>query len=209
MIANADSGYSKIIFRLLAFAWQLAYWRSIDANHANLSLANFHMDSFLDWSFGASSTELGWPLLIQKFICLNDRVLHKLATGLLLFLHSRNLTGILPHLKRMRVDLLNIGDLNSLKYLITKVLRGLLLLLLLGQTAERWLTQGWFWDNLLLIFSSLSSFLFSLFTASFFLFALPTGGFYRWVLPSYGGGNQRLWTMCNSLQPKNHQALWS
>jgi hypothetical protein len=24
-IANADSGYSKIIFRLLAFAWQLAY----------------------------------------------------------------------------------------------------------------------------------------------------------------------------------------
>jgi hypothetical protein len=22
---NADSGYSKIIFRLLAFAWQLAY----------------------------------------------------------------------------------------------------------------------------------------------------------------------------------------
>jgi hypothetical protein len=31
-IANADSGYSKIIFSLLAFAWQLAYWRSIDAN---------------------------------------------------------------------------------------------------------------------------------------------------------------------------------
>jgi hypothetical protein len=32
MIANADSGYSKIIFRLLAFAWQLAYGGSIDAN---------------------------------------------------------------------------------------------------------------------------------------------------------------------------------
>jgi hypothetical protein len=30
---------------------------------------------------------------------LDDRVLHKLATGLLLFLHSRNLTGTLPHLK--------------------------------------------------------------------------------------------------------------
>jgi hypothetical protein len=25
LIANVDSGYSKIIFRLLAFAWQLAY----------------------------------------------------------------------------------------------------------------------------------------------------------------------------------------
>jgi hypothetical protein len=25
LIANADSGYSKIIFKLLAFAWQLAY----------------------------------------------------------------------------------------------------------------------------------------------------------------------------------------
>jgi hypothetical protein len=25
LVANADSGYSKIIFRLLAFAWQLAY----------------------------------------------------------------------------------------------------------------------------------------------------------------------------------------
>jgi hypothetical protein len=25
LITNADSGYSKIIFRLLAFAWQLAY----------------------------------------------------------------------------------------------------------------------------------------------------------------------------------------
>ena len=177
--------------------------------HANLSLANSHMDSFLDWSSGASSTKLGWPLLIQKLICFDDLVLHKLATGLLLFLHSRNLTGTLPHLKRMRVELLNLGDLNSLKYLITRVLRGLLLLLLLEQAAEKWLTQGWFWENLLLIFSSLSSFLFSLFTASFFLFALPTGGFYQRVLPSYRGGNQRLWTMYNSLQPKNHQALWS
>jgi len=126
--------------------------------HANLSLANSHMDSFLDWSSGASSTKLGWPLLIQKLICFDDLVLHKLATGLLLFLHSRNLTGTLPHLKRMRVELLNLGDLNSLKYLITRVLRGLLLLLLLEQAAEKWLTQGWFWDNLLLIFSSLSSF---------------------------------------------------
>jgi hypothetical protein len=68
---------------------------------------------------------------------LDDRVLHRLATGLLLFLHSRNFTGTLPHLKRMRVDLLNLGDLNSLKYLITKVLRGLLLLMLLDQAAER------------------------------------------------------------------------
>jgi hypothetical protein len=32
--------------------------------HANLSLANSHMDSFLDWSSSASSTELGWLLLI-------------------------------------------------------------------------------------------------------------------------------------------------
>jgi hypothetical protein len=68
---------------------------------------------------------------------LDDRVLHRLATGLLLFLHSRNFTGTLPHLKRMRVDLLNLGDLKSLKYLITRVLRGLLLLLLLEQAAER------------------------------------------------------------------------
>jgi hypothetical protein len=122
------------------------------------------MDSFLDCSSGASSTELGWPLLIQKLISFGDLVLHKLATCLLIFLHDRNLIGTLPHLKWMRVDLLNLGDLNSLKYLITKVLRGLLLLLLLEQAAEKWLTQGWFWDNLLLIFSSLSSFLFSLFT---------------------------------------------
>jgi hypothetical protein len=120
------------------------------------------MDSFLDWSSGASLTGLGWPLLIQKLICFDDLVLDKLATGLLLFLHSRNLTGTLPHFKRMRVELLNLGDLNSLKYLITRVLRGLLLLLLLDQAAERWLTQCWFWDNLLLIFSSLFSFLFSL-----------------------------------------------
>jgi hypothetical protein len=130
------------------------------------------MDSFLDWSFGASSTKLGWPLLIQKLISFDDLVLHKLTTGLLLFLHSKNLTGILPHLKRMRVDLLNLGDLNSLKYLITRVLRGLLLLLLLEQAAERWLTQGWFWENLLLIFSSLSFFLFSLLLSFSLLFPL-------------------------------------
>jgi hypothetical protein len=42
-----------------------------------------------------------------------------------------------PHLERMRVELLNLGDLNSLKYLITRVLRGLLLLLLLEQAAEK------------------------------------------------------------------------
>jgi hypothetical protein len=64
---------------------------------------------------------------------LDDSVLHKLATGLLLFLHSKNLTGTLPHLKRMRVELLNLGDLNSLKYLITRVLWGLLLL---GQSSD-------------------------------------------------------------------------
>jgi hypothetical protein len=70
---------------------------------------------------------------------LDDLVLHKLATltGLLLFLHGIGLTGTLPHLKRMRVGLLNLGDLNSLKYLITRVLRGLLLLLLLEQAVER------------------------------------------------------------------------
>jgi hypothetical protein len=130
------------------------------------------MDSFLDGSSGALSTELGWPLLIQKLICFDDRVLHKLATDLLLFLHSRNLTETLPHLKIMRVELLNLGDLNSLKYLITWVLRGLLLLLLLEQVAEKWLTQGWFWDNLLLIFSSLSSFLFSLLLSFSLLFPL-------------------------------------
>jgi hypothetical protein len=126
--------------------------------HANLLLANLSMGPFLDCSSSASSTELGWPLLIQKLISFDDLVLHKLAIGLLLFLHSRNLVGTLPHLKRMRVELLNLGDLNSLKYLITRVLRCLLLLLLLEQAAERWLTQGWFWENLLLIFSSLSSF---------------------------------------------------
>jgi hypothetical protein len=80
--------------------------------------------------------KIGRPLLIQKLICFDDLVLHKLATGLLL-LHSRNLAGTLPHLKRMRVGLLNFGDLNSLKYLITRVLRGLLLMLLLDQAAER------------------------------------------------------------------------
>jgi hypothetical protein len=63
--------------------------------------------------------------------------LRRLTTGLLLFLHSRNLIGILPHLKWMRVELLNLGDLNSLKYLITRVLQGLLLLLLLEQAAEK------------------------------------------------------------------------
>jgi hypothetical protein len=68
---------------------------------------------------------------------LDDLVLHKLATCLLLFLHNRNLTGTLPHLKRMRVELLNIGDLNSLKYLITRVLWGLLLLLMLEQATEK------------------------------------------------------------------------
>jgi hypothetical protein len=68
---------------------------------------------------------------------LDNLVLHKLATGLLLFLCRWNLTGTLPHLKRMRVELLNLGDLNSLKYFITRVLRGLLLLLLLEQAAER------------------------------------------------------------------------
>jgi hypothetical protein len=46
-------------------------------------------------------------------------------------------TGTLPHLKRMRVELLNIRNLNSLKYLITQVLWGLLLLLLLEQAAEK------------------------------------------------------------------------
>jgi hypothetical protein len=68
---------------------------------------------------------------------LDDLVLDKLATCLLLFLHSRNFTGILTHLKRMRVELLNLGDLNSLKYLITRVLQGLLLLLLLEQAAKK------------------------------------------------------------------------
>ena len=67
----------------------------------------------------------------------DDLVLYKLAIGLLLFLHSRNLAGTLPHLKRMRVELLNLGDLNSLKYLITRVLWDLLLLLLLEQAAEK------------------------------------------------------------------------
>jgi hypothetical protein len=80
---------------------------------------------------------LGDHFFIQELICFDDLVLHKLATGLLLFLHSRNLTGTLPHLKRMRVDLLNLGDFNSLKYLITRVLQGLLLLLLLEQAAEK------------------------------------------------------------------------
>jgi hypothetical protein len=37
----------------------------------------------------------------------------------------------------MRVELLNLGDLNSLKYLVTRVLWGLLLLLLLEKVAER------------------------------------------------------------------------
>jgi hypothetical protein len=37
----------------------------------------------------------------------------------------------------MRVELLNLRDLNSLKYLITRVLWGLLLPLLLEQAAER------------------------------------------------------------------------
>jgi hypothetical protein len=68
---------------------------------------------------------------------LDDLVLDKLAISLLLFLHGRNFTGTLPHLKRMRVELLNLRDLNSLKYLITRVLWGLLLLLLLEQDAER------------------------------------------------------------------------
>jgi hypothetical protein len=156
-IANTDSGYSKNHLQASRFRLTASLLKKHRCQHANLPLANFHMDSLLDRSSGASSTELGWPLLIQKLVCFDDLVLHKLATGLLLFLHSRNLAGTLPHLKRMRVELLNLGDLNSLKYLITRVLRILLLLLLLEQAAEKWLTQGWFWDNFLLIFSSLSS----------------------------------------------------
>jgi hypothetical protein len=73
----------------------------------------------------------------SRSLYFDDLVLHKLATGLLLFLYSRNLTGTLPHLKRMRVELLNLGDLNSLKYHITRVLRGLLLLLMLEQAVEK------------------------------------------------------------------------
>ena len=126
LILATQRSSSVFSFRLAASLLE-KHW----CQHANLPLANSHMDSFLDWSSGASSTELGWPLLIQKLICFDDLVLHKLATCLLLFLHSRNLTGTLPHLKRMRVVLLNLGDLNSLKYLITRVLRDLLLLLLL------------------------------------------------------------------------------
>jgi hypothetical protein len=87
----------------------------------------------------------------------------KLAAYMVLLLfHSSNLTGTPSHLKWMWVELLNLGDFNSLKYLITRVLWELLLLLLLEQAAERWLTHGWFWVNLLLILSSLFSFLFSL-----------------------------------------------
>jgi hypothetical protein len=37
----------------------------------------------------------------------------------------------------MRVELLNLGDLKSLKYLIKRVLWGLLLLLLLEQAVEK------------------------------------------------------------------------
>jgi hypothetical protein len=37
----------------------------------------------------------------------------------------------------MRVELLNLEDLNSLKYLITRALQGLLLLLLLEHAAEK------------------------------------------------------------------------
>jgi hypothetical protein len=166
LVADCKHWFWLLKDHLQASSFRLAasLLRKHRCQHANLSLANSHMDSFLCWSFGASLTELGWPLLIQKLISFSDLVLHKLATSLLLFLHSRNLTGILPHLKRMRVELFNLGDLNSLKYHITRVLRVLLLLLLLELAAEGWLAQGWFWENLLLIFSSLSSFLFSLFT---------------------------------------------
>jgi hypothetical protein len=80
---------------------------------------------------------LGDHFSSKKLICFDDLALHKLATGLLIFLQRRNFTGTLPHLKRMRVELLNLGDLNSLKYLMTRVLRGLLLLLLLDQAAEK------------------------------------------------------------------------
>jgi hypothetical protein len=166
LIANADSGYSKIIFKLLAFAWQLAYWGSIDAN----------TQTFLLWTPTWIPSLIGLLVLHQQNLGdhFSSRNLYALmiwsSTSLLqaffFFLHSRNLTGTLPHLKRMRVELLILGDLNSLKYLITRVLRGLLLMLLLEQAAEKWLTQGWFWDNLLLIFSSLSSFHY------FFLFSL-------------------------------------
>jgi hypothetical protein len=64
------------------------------------------MDSFLDWSSTALSTKLGRPLLIEKLICSNDLVFHKLAayTYLLLFLHSSNPIGTLPHLKTMWVN---------------------------------------------------------------------------------------------------------
>jgi hypothetical protein len=38
--------------------WRLRL-RPNRCQHTNLSLANSHMDSFLDWSSGASSTKLG------------------------------------------------------------------------------------------------------------------------------------------------------
>jgi hypothetical protein len=73
----------------------------------------------------------------KKFYPQIQGVTTSLLQAFFFFFHGRNLTGTLPHLKRMRVELLNLGDLNSLKYLITRVLRGLLLLLLLEQAAER------------------------------------------------------------------------
>jgi hypothetical protein len=52
----------KIIFRLLAFAWQLAYWRSIDANTQTFLLRT---PTWIPFLIGLLVLhQLGWPLLI-------------------------------------------------------------------------------------------------------------------------------------------------
>jgi hypothetical protein len=134
------------------------------------------MDLFFDWSSDASSTELGWPLLIQKLISFDDLVFHKLATGLLLLLHSRNLAGTLPHLKRMRVDLLNFWGFELLEVPHNKGVTGP------SSAVAAWAGCGEMTDTRLILGEP----------SSYLLFAPPTGGFYQRVLPSYKGGNQRL-----------------
>ena len=101
--------------------------------------------------------------------------------GLLLLLH-RNLTGTLPHLKRMRVELLNLGGFELLEVPHNKGVTGPSSAIAAWTGCEEMTDTG-------LILGEPSSYLlfaifFSLLTASFFLFALPTGGFYLRVLPS-------------------------
>jgi hypothetical protein len=74
LIANADSGYSKIIFRLQGFAWQLAYCGSIDANTQTFLLRTPTWIPFLISLLVLHQQNLG-DHFSSRNLCLDDLVL--------------------------------------------------------------------------------------------------------------------------------------